>query len=266
MKKKIIGAIIAGVVAITTFSSVTIINSGNTGVRVDFGRVSNTVLNEGVNFKIPFVSKIVQMNNKIQNVEMSAEGATQDKQSVNYTISINFRLSPEKSAYVYKNVGKNYVETVLTPAIADAVKSNVSSYNAETLLTDRESLASDIQKSLNTYMEEYGIKITKVNVNDIQFSEKYTDAIEEKQILEEGIKKAELEKQKSEVEAETAKIKAQGEADANKIKSDSVTDQILQQQMIEKWDGKLPVVSGENGMMIDFDNLIENTTQSKQEN
>ena len=266
MKKKIIGAIIAGVVAITTFSSVTIINSGNTGVRVDFGKVSNTVLNEGVNFKIPFVSKIVQMNNKIQNVEMSAEGATQDKQSVNYTISINFRLSPEKSAYVYKNVGKNYVETVLTPAIADAVKSNVSSYNAETLLTDRESLASDIQNSLNTYMKEYGIKITKVNVNDIQFSEKYTDAIEEKQILEEGIKKAELEKQKSEVEAETAKIKAQGEADANKIKSDSVTDQILQQQMIEKWDGKLPVVSGENGMMIDFDNLIENTTQSKQEN
>ena len=129
MKKKIIGAIIAGVVAITTFSSVTIINSGNTGVRVDFGRVSNTVLNEGVNFKIPFVSKIVQMNNKIQNVEMSAEGATQDKQSVNYTISINFRLNPEKSAYVYKNVGKNYVETVLTPAIADAVKSNVSGYN-----------------------------------------------------------------------------------------------------------------------------------------
>ena len=266
MKKKIIGAIIAGVVAITTFSSVTIINSGNTGVRVDFGRVSNTVLNEGVNFKIPFVSKIVQMNNKIQNVEMSAEGATQDKQSVNYTISINFRLSPEKSAYVYKNVGKNYVETVLTPAIADAVKSNVSSYNAETLLTDRESLASDIQNSLNTYMEEYGIKITKVNVNDIQFSEKYTDAIEEKQILEEGIKKAELEKQKSEVEAETARIKAQGEADANKIKSDSITDQILQQQMIEKWDGKLPVVSGENGMMIDFDNLTRNTTQSKQEN
>ena len=90
MKKKIIGAIIAGVVAITTFSSVTIIDSGNTGVRVDFGRVSNTVLNEGVNFKIPFVSKIVQMNNKIQNVEMSAEGATQDKQSVHYTISINF--------------------------------------------------------------------------------------------------------------------------------------------------------------------------------
>ena len=266
MKKKIIGAIIAGVVAITTFSSVTIINSGNTGVRIDFGRVSNTVLNEGVNFKIPFVSKIVQMNNKIQNVEMSAEGATQDKQSVNYTISINFRLNPEKSAYVYKNVGKNYVETVLTPAIADAVKSNVSGYNAETLLTDRESLASDIQNYLNTYMEEYGIKITKVNVNDIQFSEKYTDAIEEKQILEEGIKKAELEKQKSEVEAETAKIKAQGEANANKIKSDSVTDQILQQQMIEKWDGKLPVVSGENGMMIDFDNLIENTTQSKQEN
>ena len=266
MKKKIIGAIIAGVVAITTFSSVTIIDSGNTGVRVDFGKVSNTVLNEGVNFKIPFVSKIVQMNNKIQNVEMSAEGATQDKQSVNYTISINFRLSPEKSAYVYKNVGKNYVETVLTPAIADAVKSNVSGYNAETLLTDRESLASDIQNSLNTYMKEYGIKITKVNVNDIQFSEKYTDAIEEKQILEEGIKKAELEKQKSEVEAETARIKAQGEADANKIKSDSITDQILQQQMIEKWDGKLPVVSGENGMMIDFDNLIENTTQSKQEN
>ena len=108
--------------------------------------------------------------------------------------------------------------------------------------------------------------VTKVNVNDIQFSEKYTDAIEEKQILEEGIKKAELEKQKSEVEAETAKIKAQGEADANKIKSDSVTDQILQQQMIEKWDGKLPVVSGENGMMIDFDNLTRNTTQSKQEN
>lgn len=61
MKKKIIGVIIAGVVAITTFSSVTIINSGNTGVRVDFGRVSNTVLNEGVNFKIPFISKIVQI-------------------------------------------------------------------------------------------------------------------------------------------------------------------------------------------------------------
>lgn len=239
-------------------SAITTIDSGYTGVRVMLGKVSEDILNEGLNFKVPFFEKVVKMNNKVKNVQVSGTGATSDKQDVTFNVDINYYLDPDHSAYVYKKVGKNYEDIVLVPALQDAVKVNMSKYNAETLISDRNGLADDIKNYISDAMVDYGIIVTKTNVSNLEFSEVYRTAIEEKQVLEEEVKKAELEKQKAQVEAETEKVKAEAKANANEILTQSIDDKILQQQFIEKWDGKLPVVNGNEGNIFDVSSLIGN--------
>lgn len=248
--------ILAGV--IVGSSSITTIDSGYTGVKVNFGKVTEDTLQEGINFKIPFITKVVKMNNKVQNTQVSGTGATSDKQNVTFNVDINYYLDADHSTYVYKKVGKGYENVVLVPTLQDAVKVNMAKYNAETLLIDRDGLAEDIKTHLNNALADYGIIVTKINVSNLEFSQQYTDAIESKQVLEEEVKKAELEKQKAQVESETEKIKAEAKANANEILTQSIDDKILQQQFIEKWDGKLPVVNGNEGNILDISSLIGN--------
>ena len=251
----IAGGLVILVGIIIGSSAITTIDSGYTGVRVMLGKVSEDILNEGLNFKVPFFEKVVKMNNKVKNVQVSGTGATSDKQDVTFNVDINYYLDPDHSAYVYKKVG-----IVLVPALQDAVKVNMSKYNAETLISDRNGLADDIKNYISDAMADYGIIVTKTNVSNLEFSEVYRTAIEEKQVLEEEVKKAELEKQKAEVEAETKreKVKAEAKANANEILTQSIDDKILQQQFIEKWDGKLPVVNGNEGNILDVSSLIGN--------
>ena len=233
-KKKIIICVIVGAfLLITLFSSFQTIASGEVGLKVRFGKIVNTSLSEGLNLKIPYIESIVKVNIKVQKSELSVESSTKDMQVVNTTLAVNYRVDSKKASELYRTVGSSYDETVLQPAIKESIKSAIAQYNAEEITTKRAEVSTNCLKALQEKVEKYGIIVEDFNLTDFSFSEEYTKAVEEKQVAEQNLEKAKL-------EAETKIVEAEATKKANDLLKQSLTNELVAKQFIEKWDGHLP--------------------------
>ena len=248
----VLGLIIGGL-----FSSYVIIEPGHTGVVVTMGKVEENVLQEGFHFKIPFVQEVIKIDNRIVKLEVQTEAFSKDLQTVQTTLAINYRVDTKKSYSIYKNIGANYEDVLVVPAVNEVLKAISSSYTAEESVTNRVLISDGLVDGLNEKLNDVGLYVTDVNIIDFDFSDAFIQAIEEKQVAQQKLLTAETEKQtaiaKAEAEAETIKIKAEAEADANKVLSESITNNIIEYNKIEKWDGKLPQVTGGSGTLINLD-------------
>ena len=249
--------IVIALVAGLLFSSYVVIEPGHTGVVVTMGKVGENVLQEGFHFKIPFVQEIVKIDNRIVKLEVETEAFSKDLQTVQTTLAINYRVDTKKSYSIYKNVGADYENVLVIPAVNEVLKAISSTYTAEESVTNRVLISDGLVAGLNEKLNDSGLYVTDVNIIDFDFSDAFIQAIEEKQVAQQKLLTAETEKQtaiaKAEAEAETIKIKAQAEAEANKSLSESITSNIIEYNKIEKWDGKLPQVTGGSGTLIDLD-------------
>lgn len=84
-------------------------------------------------------------------------------------------------------------------------------------------------------------------------------AIKAEAVAKKAVETAKQNKEKAKTEAETKLIQAQGEAKANAVKTKALTDKVLLEQWIEKWNGILPTVSGSDSNMIDISELLKNS-------
>lgn len=262
---------------LTGLSSCTKVDSGCTGVRVQFGAVQETAFEAGLHFKTPFVEKVIEMNNKVQKVEVNAGSTSKDLQSVDSTLAVNYHLAKESSVSMYKNIGLSYEDTILQPAIQEATKSVMAAYRAEELIQRRGEVSIAIMDEIAKKVGDYGIIIDEFNITNFSFSQAFDDAIEQKLVAEQNKIKAATEneqrvaaaeadaaeaKARAEGEAESLKIKAEGEAEAIKAKADaeaeankkireSITSELIEYNKIEKWNGQQPnVVGGGSGAII----------------
>ena len=261
IKGIILGTVIGMGVLITGLFSFTTVPAGNTGIKVRLGAVQESSLKEGLNFKIPFVEKIVLMDNRTQIVTAEGNSASKDLQTVENTIAVNFRVNPEKSAYLYQKVGVGYVDTIMSPAIQEATKGTIAKYTAEELITKRAEVGEGIKEELSNKVSDYGIVVENLNIVNFNFSEEFNAAIEAKQTATQQALKAQEDLSRIEIEAKQKVVEAQGEAEANRILSESISDQLLQREFINKWDGKLPTVMGSEGNIMDITSLMENSGQ-----
>lgn len=271
----IIAAIIIAI--ITLFSSMTIVPSGHTGVEVRLGKVTGNTYSDGFHFKAPFITSVVKMTNQVQKNEVSCNAVSKDLQTVSTSIAVNYHLSADSSADMYKNVGDSYLEKILLPTVQESTKAVMSNYKAEGLITQRGTVSTEIEDLIQSKVKEYGIIIDSLNITNFEFSAEFDAAIEAKQVAEQNKLKAETEKEQkiieaeaaarektiaAEAEAEAARIKAEGEAaaiktkadaeaEANKKIADSLTSDVLNNKAIEKWNGQYPnVVAGDNTEML----------------
>ena len=235
------------------FSSVTV-RAGHTGVVLTMGRVEEQVLQEGFHLKLPFIQHVIQIDNRIVKLEVDTEAFSKDLQTVDTKIAINYRIDPKMSYSIYKNVGSGYDDVLITPAVNEVLKSIVSTYTAEQTVTNRSLISEGLISGLNDKLNKVGIYVTDVNIIDFDFSDAFINAIEEKQVAQQKLLKAETEKQtaitNAEAEAEATKIRAEAEAEANKILSESITSEIIEYNKVEKWNGELPHITGSNGTLI----------------
>lgn len=241
-------AILAVLLLIVGFNSFAIVQPGQTGVVVTLGKVDEGVLPEGLHFKIPFVQQVMQIDNRITKLEVNTEAFSKDLQTVSTVLAINYRVDSAKSQSLYKNVGRSYESVLVTPAVNEVLKAITAQYTAEESVTNRAIISDGLIAGLNEKLNADGLYVTDVNILNFDFSEAFINAIEEKQVAQQQLLKAETEKQtaitNAEAQAETIRIKAQAEADANTTVSQSLTEMIIENKKIEKWDGKLPQVQG----------------------
>lgn len=267
-KKGFVKWIVIGIGAfIIACSSFTIIPAGHTGVVMTLGKVSQNVMQEGLNFKIPFIQNVVKMSNKIQVYEVDASAVSKDLQTVSSKIAVNYRVSTDASANLYKNVGVDYKTILVTPILQESMKSVTAKYTAEELITERTMVGDEIKDTLSEKLNEYGIYIEKFNIVNFDFSQEFNSAIEAKQVAEQNLIKTKTEQQqaivvaeaeakektiKANAEAEAILATARAQAEANKMLEESLSEIVIKYEQITKWNGELPKVTGNSGNFIDM--------------
>ena len=261
--------IVIGLAAIlVAANSFTIVPAGHTGVVLTLGEVSSNPLSEGFHLKAPFIQTVEKMSNKIQVYETPASAVSKDLQTVSSKIAVNYRLITDKSPDMYKNVGVDYQTILITPVVQECMKSATAKYNAEQLITERESVSNEVKTALDGKLNTYGIYIEKFNIVNFDFSAEFNTAIEAKQVAEQNLLKTKTEQEQAKViakteaekkviaanaEAEAILAQAQAQADANKLLEESLSSKVIAYEQIQKWNGVMPKVTGSSsgGLLID---------------
>lgn len=248
IKTGVIIAVVAIVLIILAASSISIVPAGNKGVQMNMGAVTGTIYNEGINFKIPFIQSVEIIDTRVQKYESSDNAsASKDLQTITSSIAVNFRVDSSKVDKLYQNIGTNYKDTVISPAISECIKAVTSQYTAEQLITKRSEVSEKMKTLLQEKLKDKYILIDSFNITDFQFSEAFNTSIEEKQIAEQNALKAQYDLERIKTEAEQTITEASGEAEAMKIKNNQVTDNIIKLEFIKKWNGEMPKYYGGDG-------------------
>src|SRR5919106_1494767 len=265
----IVGIIIISIIAV---SSVRLVDAGNRGVLVQFGNVdTDTSLDEGIHFVIPFRDNVVQMEVRTQKIVESTTSASKDLQDVSTQVALNYHLNPDKAQVVYQQLGFDYPNRVITPAIQESVKQVTARFNAEELITKRETVKNQITDQITARLAAYNIVVDAISITDFQFSQLFKQAVEAKVSAQQRALQAQNELRRIQIEAQQNEAQAIGEQKANIARAEGIKQSnILQAEgeaqaitIIDKqlrnnptyldwlkatrWDGKLPLVTGGGG-------------------
>ncbi len=255
-KVKIIVGICVALLLIVAISiaSITIVPAGHKGVTLNMGAVTGAVMNEGINFKIPFVQNAEIIDVRVKKYESKDNSsASKDLQTIKSSIAVNYRVNQDHVADLYQKIGMSYESTVINPAISECIKSVTSRYTAEELITKRTEVSEEMKKFLQKKLSEKYILVDSFNIINFDFTDAFNTAIEEKQIAEQNALKAKYDLERIKTEAEQAVTKAKGEAEAMKLKNEQISQNIIYLEFIDKWDGKMPTYYGSDNLFLGLD-------------
>ncbi|MGI6153913.1 MAG: prohibitin family protein [Christensenellaceae bacterium] len=269
--KKWIGVgVVIAVILILVFASTTVVEAGHTGVVVTMGAVSDTILTEGLHFKLPFVQSVVQVNNRTQKVEADGTAASKDLQIVTYTVGINYKILNDQSAYLYKNVGQAYETTIIAPAIQESVKAVCAKFTAEELITQRSVVGDSIKEMLQEKITPYGLTVEVFNIVNFDFTEEFNKAVEAKQTAQQSALKAEQDLARIQVEAEQQVTQAKAEAESIRLIQETLktSPEYIEYIKWSNWNGELPrVMTGSSSdgsgsdLILDVGNVMDDTAE-----
>lgn len=249
-KKFALMAMIAGILIatlLTWLGCIASVPTGHTGVLTTFGKVEDKTFDAGFNMKSPW-QKVVTMDNRVQKANTTLACFSSDIQEVTIAYTLNYQIDKANAQEIYKNVGTAYYDTVIVPNIAEAVKVVTAQYTAEQLVGSRAELAEAIDVVLSDNLAKYNIQVVSTAIEDMDFTDAFTNAVEAKQVAAQNKLQAEIEqaqkvmeqeaaaqmaiiqanaaaetaKIQAEVNAETAKIKAEADLEVVKIEADGV--------------------------------------------
>lgn len=214
--------------------SATSIDAGELGLVTRFGKVKE-VLEPGFSMVGVFddVTKFQTRNNKYEAI---ANAGTIDLQTAVVSIAVNYEIDKTRIAEIYTQFGTDYINRIFAQNVQESVKSVTAKYPASELITKRDEVKALVTKKLTDTVNKY-VVVTDVAITNIDFSDSFDSAIEQKVVAEQEAQKAKniLERNKTEAEA----IKVQIEA----IKQSGGAEYI-QLKAIEKWNGVLPQYTG----------------------
>lgn len=248
--KNIIFAVLGFLVFILILNPLVMIGAGERGIILNFGAVSDDILNEGIHFRVPIMQKIIKMDVKIQKAQTDSDASTKDLQDTKFSIVINYHILPNEVNWIYQNIGIHFKERIIDPAVQEVVKAVSAKYTAEELITQRDKVSKSIKELLKTKLDNYKISVDNFSIVNFSFSQQFTQAIEEKQTAEQKALKALRDLDRIKIEAQQKIEQARADAMELQLKRVQVTDKLIklreieaQMMAIEKWDGNLPRVT-----------------------
>lgn len=278
-------------VMLVVVSVFAVVPTGYTGIKTTFGKVEDDTVSSGINLIFPWQS-IINMDNRTQKVQIDTQAFSSDIQQVDIKLSVNYNIDQKTAQILYKTIGINYYDNIMFPRIQENTKAVFSQYTAESLVEKRNELSGQIAAAVSENMKQYGINIVSISIENIDFTDAFTDAVEAKQVAAQKKLTAETEQAQKTMEEEAAakraiiaeKAKAeqaviaanadlevvqiqaeaslyagQREAEMNQRIAEALTDKLINYYWIKQWNGKLPsTMLGSNpDIMLTMDNNNE---------
>lgn len=243
---KIVSGIIIAFIAI--MSSFSIIETGERGVVLRLGEYKYT-MNEGLNFKAPFIDNVYKMQIRDRSYNSDVEVSSKDMQTIKISSSLVYSLDSQKVGDIYRRYGNNIESTIIKPTVAEVINATIAQYPIEEFVSKRDEISKRIMGTIQTRLSDIGIDIKSFLITNHDFSDDYNKAIEQKKIAEQAAITAEYNKQKAQLDSE-----------ANKYRNEGLSKYVLMEKFLDKWDGHMPkVLTGNDGNM----SMILNTEDTK---
>ena len=289
---RVIGtSILALILVILILSSFTSVPAGFTGVPVTFGKVADYTLDSGFHVKAPW-TEVIKMDNRIQKHTVTMSAFSRDIQETSVVYTVNYQISKNDAMTIYRTIGREYFDTVIAPNISEAVKTATAHYTAEGLINNRDKLAAEIEEILTQLLARYNIEIVGTSIEDLDFTDAFTNAVEAKQVAAQNKLRAETEQAQAtmeeeakaqraiivakaeaeqaviaanadlevvQIQAEASLYAGEREAQMNQRIAEALTPDLIRYYWIKQWNGELPatMLSDGTGIMLDLGNAVE---------
>ena len=232
------------VLILLTLSPFVKIDAGERGVVLNWGAVSDTILDEGIHWRTPIKQEIIKMDVTTQVEKSGTSAASKDLQIVTTEVAINYELDALRVNSIYQKLRKEYSQRIVAPTIEELIKKTTAKFTAEELVTRREDVKEDLRLNITESLASNNIVVKDIFITDFAFSKQFDEAIEAKVTAEQRALEAKNKLEQVKFEAEQRVAQAQAEAEAIKIQAQAVTQQggkdYVQLKAIEKWNGNLP--------------------------
>jgi prohibitin 2 len=228
---------------VVALASAYVVEPGTRGIKVTLGKAEPGFLPEGVGFKAPFITSIVDVNVRQQTQSVNAECFSSDLQQVVLDLRVLYRVPDKSVVEIYKQYSGDPFDSLIAPRVQETLKELTAMQTAEQIVKGREGIK---QRALVAARHKIGdiLWVEDIVVRDIHLSAELERAIEAKMVAEQQAAQARFTQVQTQVEAETAVISARGEADAIKVRGEALraSPVFLRLKLVERWNGKSPLV------------------------
>ncbi|MBW7908312.1 MAG: prohibitin family protein [Kiritimatiellae bacterium] len=242
----VVGVTLLLLLAGLALSSWGTVSAGHRGIVLRMGAVTGEIKGEGFYTKTPWIEQVRELDVRTQKEQVESEGASKDLQTVSANVALNFSLDPQKCAHVYQTIGADYMPKVVAPAMQESIKSVVAQFTAEEMISRRELVREEMIRLISSKLTPLGIRIEALSIVNFTFSRSFNEAIEAKVTAEQNALAAKNLLAQKQYEAQQAIAIAKGKAEAMEIESAALAKnpQVLQLRALERWNGVLPMVTG----------------------
>lgn len=227
------------------------ISEGEKALITTFGKASNTIYGAGVHVKLPIIQHVKRFDVKTIRADYKTQTYTKDIQTATIIVSYSYNLIANDIVQTYREYGNDWQQRILYPNLEQAVKAEVGTWNADTMVANRDKVAENILTSLRERMvaHNYPVAITNFQMINIDYSNQFEQAIEKKVIAEQAaLEEANRTKQVEQTSKQKV-VAAKAEAESMRIRANALAQnpKLVSYEAVQKWDGHLPQIMAGNG-------------------
>ena len=252
-----------GIVAlILLFGTFFTVSEGQKALVTTFEKASNTIYSAGIHVKLPLIQHVKRFDVKTIRADYKTQTYTKDIQTATIIVSYSYNLIANDIVQTYKEYGNDWQERILYPNLEQAVKAEVGTWNADTMVANRDKVAEDILKSLQDRMlsHNYPVAITNFQMINIDYSSQFEQAIEKKVIAEQAaLEEANRTKQVEQTSKQKV-VAAKAEAESMRIRANALAQnpKLVSYEAVQKWDGRLPqIMAGNSTPILDLRSITQ---------
>jgi prohibitin 2 len=243
LPKLIAVAILLFVLVALSSSTTYVVEPGTRGIKVTLGKASDRFLPQGFGFKAPFITRIVPVNIRQKTEIVRADCFSSDLQQIVADLCVLYRVPELSVVQIYKQYAGDPFDTLIAPRVQEAIKEVTALQTAEQIVKNREEIK---QKTLEAARQKIGkiLWVEDIVIRNFDLSTELEKAIEAKMVAEQQAAQARFSQLQTKIDAETAVIRAKGEAEAIKVRGEALklNPAFLRLQIVERWNGKSPLV------------------------